>query len=185
ETKIGVPVKFVGQAEVEADGLGVPDMQITVRLGRKAGLHAAVVFVGLQILQNDVANKVGRRGRLGWCSVGVRLGWGIGIHVQHLLYSAPEPSIHNSASGQFLPHSVGWTNLVVIPRSRATRDLQFPATTDPSRRAQSLRSVALLGMTKWDTVRDLKDLDLSAGLNCDFSQVVDCLLEPPQRNFPP
>ena len=60
EAQIRVSAEFVGQSEVEADRLGVADVQIAVGLGRKARLHPAVVFVGLQIVENDVADKVGR-----------------------------------------------------------------------------------------------------------------------------
>jgi len=37
-------------------------MQISVRLGRKAGVHSLAVFIGFLILINDILNKV-RRGR--------------------------------------------------------------------------------------------------------------------------
>jgi hypothetical protein len=58
---------FAGEAEVQADGFGVANVQIAVGLRRKAGLHSSAVFVGLQILQNDVADEVGWAcGRLVW-----------------------------------------------------------------------------------------------------------------------
>ena len=55
---IRMSAKFVGQAEVDADRFGMADVQIAVGLGRKARLHAAIVLIGLEILQNDIADKV-------------------------------------------------------------------------------------------------------------------------------
>jgi len=55
--------EFIGQAEVDADRLGVPDVQIAVGFGRKARLHAAIVLVGLEVIDNDVADEVRRSGR--------------------------------------------------------------------------------------------------------------------------
>ena len=46
------------EAEVEADGFGVADVQVAVRLGRKARVHAAAVLVGLQVLEDDVPDEV-------------------------------------------------------------------------------------------------------------------------------
>ena len=63
EAQVRMSAEFVGEAEVEADRLGVADVQISVGLGRKAGLHPAVVFIGLEVFENDVANEV-RRTRL-------------------------------------------------------------------------------------------------------------------------
>ncbi len=72
EAQVGAAAKFVCQAEVQADGLGMADVQISVRLGRKARPHAAVVLAGLQVFNNGVANKVGRTRRLGgWRSLPV------------------------------------------------------------------------------------------------------------------
>ena len=62
EAQIGVSAELVGEAEVEADGFGVADVQVAVGLGRKAGLHASVVLVGLQVFEHDVAMKLEGRG---------------------------------------------------------------------------------------------------------------------------
>ncbi len=71
EAQVGLPAELLGQPEVQANGLGVPDVQIAVGLGWKAGLHAPVVLVGLQIVEDDVANKVGwALGRLAGCRGG-------------------------------------------------------------------------------------------------------------------
>ena len=58
ETQIGVAMELVGKAEVETDGLGVTNMQIAVGLGRKARLHATLVLVCLQVLDDSVPNKI-------------------------------------------------------------------------------------------------------------------------------
>ena len=49
EAQIGVSAELVGEAEVDADRLGVADVQISIGLGRKARLHPPVVLVGLQV----------------------------------------------------------------------------------------------------------------------------------------
>src|SRR5882672_6551897 len=52
-----------GKTEIEADGLGVPDVQIAVRLWGKTGDHLAAVFVLPPVFCNDIADKMrgGRR----------------------------------------------------------------------------------------------------------------------------
>jgi hypothetical protein len=75
EAEVSAPSEFVGQAEIEADGLGMADVQMAVGLGRETGLHASSIFVGLQVVEDDVANEV-RRARLGGGSWG---GVGLGI----------------------------------------------------------------------------------------------------------
>ncbi len=49
-----------GQAEIEADALGVADMQITVRLGRKTSHHRTVVLASGQVLVDEGTNEVTR-----------------------------------------------------------------------------------------------------------------------------
>ena len=73
------PAEFGGEAEVETDGFGVADVEISVGLGRETGLHAAAVFVGLEVIENDVAQEV-RRTRLGRRSDG---SFGLGIRGAH------------------------------------------------------------------------------------------------------
>src|SRR3954447_6263826 len=56
------------------------NMQVAVRLGRKACLHAALIFVGLQVFEDYVANEVrGSRYRLGCCGFGR-------VHATFILY---------------------------------------------------------------------------------------------------
>ncbi len=50
EPQMAAAAEFLGDAEVQADRLGVADMQIAVRLGRKAGdyrLDASGIEIGL------------------------------------------------------------------------------------------------------------------------------------------
>ena len=54
--------EFVRETEVQADRLGMTDVQVSVGLGRKARLHAALVLVGLQVFKNDVADEIRRTG---------------------------------------------------------------------------------------------------------------------------
>ena len=58
ETQVGMPAKLVRQPKIQADRLGMANVQIAVRLRRKARLHPPLKFIGLQIFQNDVADEV-------------------------------------------------------------------------------------------------------------------------------
>ena len=62
EAEVAVAAEFAGDAEVEADRLGVPDVQVAVRLGRKARDDAAAVLSGGDVGGDDLANEVLRRG---------------------------------------------------------------------------------------------------------------------------
>ena len=53
-------VRLLADTEVQADRHYVADVQITVRLGRKSG-HDLVVLSGLEVLENDLADKIPRR----------------------------------------------------------------------------------------------------------------------------
>ena len=60
EAEVAAAAEIAGQAEVEADGLGMADVQIAVRLRRKAG-DDGLVLAALQVLVDDGADEVGRR----------------------------------------------------------------------------------------------------------------------------
>src|SRR5438270_13760021 len=63
----------------------------------------------------------------------------------------------NGAVLETIPNVTGPSaqfHLACHPEEQARRDLQFGSTADPSRRAQLVRSVALLGMTKSVMVSD-------------------------------
>ena len=76
ETQVSVSAKFVCQTEVQADCLGVSNVQISVWLRRETCLHPAAVLIRLQIFDNDVANEVrSTRFRYGHATIdhGIRL----------------------------------------------------------------------------------------------------------------
>jgi len=54
-----------GQPEIHTDGLGMTDMEIAVRLGRKAGDHLAAVLAGLNVGFNNLADKMPGGGIVG------------------------------------------------------------------------------------------------------------------------
>ncbi len=63
EAQVGEAAELVGQTEVEADGLGVADVQISVWLRRKACLNDGVaILLRLQILDEHLADEVGGTG---------------------------------------------------------------------------------------------------------------------------
>src|SRR5215510_735972 len=57
EAQVATAAEFLRHAEIEADRLGVADMQIAVWLGRKAGHHRAVP-PGRKVSLDDVADEV-------------------------------------------------------------------------------------------------------------------------------
>ena len=65
EAQVAAPAVFGGEAEVEADRLRVPEMQVAVRLGRKAR-HHLLVAAGAEVRLDDLADEVtrGRKTRL-------------------------------------------------------------------------------------------------------------------------
>ena len=46
------------RTEVDADGLGVADVQIAVRLRWKPGVHLVAVLARLQVLVDDAMNEI-------------------------------------------------------------------------------------------------------------------------------
>ena len=78
EAQVGVSAELVGQPEVDADRLGMPDVEVSIGLRRKAGLHPAVVLVGLEIFGDAVAQEIRRTRFRGGIFVHLGLGgWGI------------------------------------------------------------------------------------------------------------
>src|SRR5207302_4561483 len=67
KAQIGLAAKLGGQSEVQADRFCVSEMQISVRLGRKARLHLPAELVDLEVMNNDVANEVRLRSWGGGC----------------------------------------------------------------------------------------------------------------------
>ena len=66
ETQMTAAAEFLGDAEIQADRLGVADMEIAVRLGRKAGDHRFDA-PGIEIGLHDVADEIAPR--LPACSI--------------------------------------------------------------------------------------------------------------------
>jgi hypothetical protein len=63
EAQMALAGEFLGDAEIERDRLGMADMQIAVRLRRKPGDDASVLFrieVGLDDVADEVAPCLGR-----------------------------------------------------------------------------------------------------------------------------
>ena len=58
EAKVAMAAILLGHAEVEADRLGVTDVQIAVRLRRKAGDDAAVMLARAQVVLDDLADEI-------------------------------------------------------------------------------------------------------------------------------
>ena len=88
EAEVGLAAELVGHAEVDADRLGVADVQVAVGLGRKAGLDDGVAeLLGLEVFDETLADEIGwgacrlwswlRRATIG------RIDW---IHVVNILY---------------------------------------------------------------------------------------------------
>ena len=57
EAQVAAAAELLGDAEVEADRLGVADVQVAVRLGRKAGHHRRVPL-GVEVGLDDVADEI-------------------------------------------------------------------------------------------------------------------------------
>ncbi len=60
EAEVGFAAELVGEAEVDADGLGVADVEVAIGLGGKAGLDDGVAeFFGADVLGDDFLEEVG------------------------------------------------------------------------------------------------------------------------------
>ena len=62
EAQVAAGAVLLGDAEVEADRLGVADVEVAVGLGREAGQHPAAVLPGAEVVVDDVADEVASRG---------------------------------------------------------------------------------------------------------------------------
>ena len=66
EAQVGLAAELVGEAEVDADGLGVADVEVAVGLGWKARLDLRVAeLFGAHVLGDLVAEEVGRGASIG------------------------------------------------------------------------------------------------------------------------
>ena len=68
EAQVAQAVELPGDAEVQADRLGVADVQVAVRLGRKPRIDPSAVLAGAIVLVDDRADEVGGGGRVCRCS---------------------------------------------------------------------------------------------------------------------
>jgi hypothetical protein len=57
--RLALTAEILRDSEIQADRLGVADMQVAVRLRRETGMQAAFVLAGGQIAFNDLANEIG------------------------------------------------------------------------------------------------------------------------------
>src|SRR5216684_5020064 len=98
ETQIRFAAKFIGESKVQTDGLGMPDVEIAVGLWREAGLHPSFIFVGLEVVEDYVADKVRRSGRgRGSHSFFSSLGWMRWMHYCLILSQAARRSGHRGS----------------------------------------------------------------------------------------
>ena len=67
ESKVAQPAKLPRQPEVQADGLGVPDVQVAVRLRGKSCMYAPVEPAGFVVGDYCLLYEVGRCGRFVAC----------------------------------------------------------------------------------------------------------------------
>ena len=58
EAEVAETVIFLGDSEVQTDGLGVADMQVAVRFRRETGVNFRSVFSVSQVSLNDFFNKI-------------------------------------------------------------------------------------------------------------------------------
>ena len=58
ETQVAYASVFLRDAEVEADGLGVPDVQVSVRFRRKTCLHFSSVLSFLQVFFYNLFDEI-------------------------------------------------------------------------------------------------------------------------------
>ena len=65
EAEVAQAAELAGDAEVQADRLGVADVQVSVRLGREAGIDPPAVLAGAVVLADDLADEVGGLGCIG------------------------------------------------------------------------------------------------------------------------
>jgi hypothetical protein len=64
ESQIAEAFIFSGESKVEADGLGMSDMEVTIRLRGEPCMDAAFVFVVLHVFGHDIVDKIRGRGRV-------------------------------------------------------------------------------------------------------------------------
>ena len=114
--RLHLPPNSLREPEIEVDRLGVADVQVAVGLRRKARVHASAVLVGLQILEDDVADEIGLRRNGGFvlaCSIAIfsrAIAIARSMRLRHV--SRPSTSsVSNSGGASLRPHTatrIGW-----------------------------------------------------------------------------
>src|SRR5215813_1044982 len=66
EAQVATTAVITRESEVDADSLGVPDVQVTVRLGRKPSHDLAGEATGAVVVLDDLADEVGARSLAHW-----------------------------------------------------------------------------------------------------------------------
>ena len=56
--RLHLAAELLRQAKIQADRFCMPNVQITIRLGRKTGVHTTLVFAIFQVFENDVSDEV-------------------------------------------------------------------------------------------------------------------------------
>jgi hypothetical protein len=103
EPQITRAAEFLRDAEIDADGFGMADMQIAVRLGRETRLHAPAVLTGADLLGDDLADEVaaGRCIRRGFGFHGRALSSNRAAKLNSLARrEAVDPLLHQSDAGR-------------------------------------------------------------------------------------
>ncbi len=84
EAEVVLAFVLLGEAEVEADALGVADVRIAVGFRRESGVDPAVVLTGAQIVLDDLLDEV--QGSVSFCCV-------LGISLVRVLSYLRIPSV--------------------------------------------------------------------------------------------
>ena len=76
EPEVCFAAELRGQTEVQADGFGVPDMEVAVGFGRESRVDAPTILIGFQVFEDDLANEIGTRRRdIGWGWIHIDVSW--------------------------------------------------------------------------------------------------------------
>ena len=71
-----------GDAEANADGFGMPDVEIAARFRRKSGMHFSVISIIRQVLLNFLADEIEIRFRGGFFVVFGAMFW-VSVRIFH------------------------------------------------------------------------------------------------------
>ena len=99
EPEIAPAAEFLRDAEVDADRLGMADVQAAVRLGRKPRDDRAAVFARLDVLGDDFPNEIARRRFRAALGAGARHIRGQFSHMAELQANARAQVIRSRCSG--------------------------------------------------------------------------------------